>query len=91
MASGGTDKRIIIWNVDGGVKLKEFIGHHDTVTSLDYDLETQHLWSVAADRTVRIWDVFNGRQLKNVKRHSDLISCIKLLKKRKLVITGSWD
>jgi len=40
VASGGTDKRIIIWNVDGGIKLKELIGHVDTITSIDYDLES---------------------------------------------------
>jgi WD40 repeat protein len=71
--------------------LKELIGHLDTITSIDYDLESLHLWTVGADRAVRIWDVFNGRQIKNIKRHSDLISCIKLLKKRKIAVTASWD
>jgi F-box/WD-40 domain protein 7 len=91
VASGGTDQKVIIWNLDLAQIVKQLHGHMDTVTALAYNLEKMHLWSVGADRTVRIWDWFNSKQLKSLKRHGDLISDIKLIKQRELVVTASWD
>lgn len=90
-ASGGADRKVIIWNVDKSLKLQVFVGHQDSVYGLAYDRENQQLWSAGGDRTLRVWDLVRGKQGWCIKRHSEQISCIEFVKSRELVVTGSWD
>ncbi|CAD8169535.1 unnamed protein product [Paramecium pentaurelia] len=91
ISSGGSDKKIILWNLDRAQKLYILIGHQDYVTCLTFDNENNQLWSGGADQTIRCWDIDKGRQVFIFKRHTDQISCIEYIASRELIISGSWD
>ncbi|CAD8112600.1 unnamed protein product [Paramecium sonneborni] len=91
IASGGADKKIIIWNLDRAIKLHIFVGHQEAVTCLTFDIENRQLWSGGADRTIRCWDIATGKSILTAKRHSEQISSIEYMPGRELIITASWD
>lgn len=56
VATGGADKRLIIWSADKLEPLRVFTQHRDAVTSLAFRRGTNQLYSSSVDRTVKIWD-----------------------------------
>ena len=56
VATGGADKRLIIWSTDELKPLRVFTQHRDSVTSLAFRRGTNQLYSCSADRTIKIWD-----------------------------------
>ncbi|CAK57453.1 unnamed protein product (macronuclear) [Paramecium tetraurelia] len=91
VASGGADKKIILWNLDRAIKLHIFVGHQEAVTCLTFDIENRQLWSGSADRTIRCWDIATGKSILTAKRHSEQISALEYMPGRELIISGSWD
>ncbi|CAK60903.1 unnamed protein product (macronuclear) [Paramecium tetraurelia] len=91
IASGGADRKIIIWNLDRGIRLHVFAGHQEAVTCLAFDIENRQLWSGGADRTIRCWDIATGKTILTAKRHSEQISALEYMPERELIISGSWD
>ncbi|CAD8113358.1 unnamed protein product [Paramecium sonneborni] len=91
IASGSSDKKIILWNLDRALKLQILVGHQDNVSCLTFDSENNQLWSGGADQTIRCWDIEKGKQIFIFKRHTDQISCIEYIPSRELIISGSWD
>lgn len=70
-ASGGADKKVIIWNVDKGLRMHVFTGHGEAVTGLAYDIMNTQLWSVGTDRSCRVWDLIKAKVVVSVRRHSE--------------------
>ncbi len=91
VATGGSDKKIIIWDIDVKGKLRTLLAHHAKVTSLTYSPNLKLLISGGADKTVRIWDPFTGRMLKSVKNHNEYVSQVDIDPERYLCISAGWD
>lgn len=91
VATGGTDRQIVLWNLDTGVKMKILSGHHESVQCLAYNKQLNLLISGGSDKTIRLWEPFEARQIKSIKAHNDLISSVQIQSDRLLAITGSWD
>ena len=57
LATGGADRRIVIWDVNTLQPLKHFTHHRDKVLSLSFRRGTHTLYSASADRTCKVWSV----------------------------------
>ena len=57
IATGSSDKTIMIWDVESGQRLFALRGHHSTIATLAFSPDNKRLASCSHDGTVRIWDV----------------------------------
>ena len=60
--SGSVDGKIRLWDVQTGVKLKQFAGHSDEVTSVAFSSDMRRILS-GGDASTRLWDISTGEEL----------------------------
>ncbi len=66
LASGGEDKRIVLWDVVTGLEIRALIGHDNPVTYVGFPDNNTLLSSSSNNRgltTFRVWDINTGREL----------------------------
>ena len=66
LASGGADRKIIIWDIPTGKQIYTLTEHNQTVLSLAFNREGNLLASGGADGGVKIWDVKRGVKLEDL-------------------------
>jgi len=66
LASGGADKKIIIWEISTGKQIYSLTEHTQTILSLSFNREGTLLASGGADGVVKIWDVRRGVKLEDL-------------------------
>ena len=79
LASGGTDKTAIVWelgwdetgSIREGVVKERFYDHTDTIADVAFSPNGRCLVTASLDRTARLWDVADGRQLMKLGGHRD--------------------
>ena len=57
LASGGFDRRIILWDVEGGTQLQAMTEHSSVVNALDFNPDGTRLLSGSKDRSVIVWEL----------------------------------
>ncbi len=66
LATGGQDKRIVLWDVVSGLEVRSLAGHNDSVTYTAF-LDNNTLLSSSSDNqsfaTFKMWDLATGREL----------------------------
>ena len=60
LATGGTDNRIRIWDLNSRQVVMHLTGHTGTVAALACDARGSTLVSGSYDTTIRIWDLTGG-------------------------------
>ncbi len=78
MASGAFDRKIIIWDLTSGQKIKELKGHVDYIRCLD-QLSNGQLCSGSKDKEIKLWSLNDEKLVKTLKGHTDSVK-FKLLK-----------
>ena len=71
VATGGTDRRLIIWRGSDLKPLRSFTQHRDAVTSLAFQGKTNQLYSAGKDRTVKIWSLNELAYVETLFGHQD--------------------
>ena len=89
VATGGADKRLIIWSADNLKPLRVFQQHRDSVTSLAYRRGTNQLYSSSADRTVKIWDEL--AYVETLFGHQDEVVDVASLALERCISVGARD
>ena len=56
LASGSGDNTIGVWRVSSGERIKTFIGHSNTVTSVIFSQNGEWLVSGSRDKTISVWN-----------------------------------
>ncbi|KAL9630926.1 MAG: hypothetical protein Q9164_006172, partial [Protoblastenia rupestris] len=71
IATGGLDKKLIIYNATDLKPLKVFTQHRDAVTSLSFRHDTHQLYSASKDRTVKVWSLDELAYVETLFGHQD--------------------
>ena len=71
IATGGLDKKLIVYDAPNLKPLKVFTQHRDAVTSLSFRGVTNQLYSASKDRTVKVWSLDELAYVETLFGHQD--------------------
>ncbi|KAL8643830.1 MAG: hypothetical protein Q9226_008095 [Calogaya cf. arnoldii] len=91
VATGGADKRLIIWSADDLKPLRIFTQHRDAVTSLAFRRGTNQLYSSSKDRTIKTWSLDELGYMETLFGHQDEVVDIAALSLERCVSVGARD
>ena len=89
VASGASDKMIILWDVKTGQPIRKLQGHEETVISIAFSPDGAQLASGSADATVRLWNVQTGEPQQSLKGHASLVTSVAYSPDGKTIATAS--
>jgi WD40 repeat protein len=103
LVSGGTDKRIKVWDLSTGECLLTMEGHVDSVRCLAKLSETR-LASGSEDKSVKIWDMATGQLVQTLRKrhdhgvfnsksaeHTGSVNCLAVFLEKNRLASGSKD
>jgi WD40 repeat protein len=70
LASGGWDRTVRLWNLNGKEQTRVLGKHGSFVSSLAFSADQKILASGSADLTIKLWDVTSGRELRTLRGYS---------------------
>ena len=91
VATGGLDKKLIIWDAKSLTSLKVFTQHRDAVTALAFRMGTNQLFSASKDRTVKVWSLNELAYVETLFGHQDEVLDVSALAQEKCVTVGGRD
>lgn len=91
VATGGADKRLIIWSAADLKPLRIFTQHRDAVTSLAFRRGTNQLYSSSKDRTIKTWSLDELGYMETLFGHQDEVVDIAALSLERCVSVGARD
>lgn len=91
LATGGADKRLVIWDAATLKPLKSFHQHRDSVLSVSFRRGTHTLFSASADRTIKIWSLDEMAYIETLFGHQDHVVNIAGLSAEKCLSVGARD
>jgi ribosomal RNA-processing protein 9 len=91
VATGGADRKLIIWDATTLKALKVFPQHRDAVTSLAFRRGTNQLFSASKDRTVKTWSLNELTYVETLFGHQDEVVDVSALTEEKCVTVGARD
>jgi ribosomal RNA-processing protein 9 len=91
LATGGEDKKLVIWDARELRPLKVFSQHRDTVLGVSFRRNTHTLFSASADRTIKIWSLDEMAYIETLFGHQDQVVDIVGLASEKCISVGARD
>lgn len=106
IASGSTDRRVILWNLQSGTKLHTFedrslwnsSGHGDRINALQFTPNGTALISASDDGTIKLWDLAGRKMISTLSSSQWIISAIATSPDGNLLVSGGangaielWD
>ncbi|KAI9100690.1 WD40-repeat-containing domain protein [Phlyctochytrium arcticum] len=91
VATGGRDKAIHIWSVEGNKNLTTFKQHRDAVCGLAFRRGQNQLYSASMDRTIKIWNIDELSYVETLFGHQDSITCIDTIMRERCITSGARD
>ena len=91
IATGGADKRLIIWAAGNLTPLRVFTQHRDAVTSLAFRRGTNQLYSCSKDRTIKTWSLNELAYVETLFGHQDSVVDIAALAQERCLSVGARD
>ncbi|MBC8284910.1 MAG: WD40 repeat domain-containing protein, partial [Nitrospinae bacterium] len=91
LATGSSDKTIIIWDAKSGSPLKVLKGHTGKIKSLAYSPNGLILASAGNDETIKLWETKTGKLIRDLKGHSKTINTVAFHPNGKILASGSND
>jgi WD40 repeat protein len=71
MVTVGSDKKIIIWDLNTCKEIFNWIGHTDYIETVDYSIDDSKIATGSWDKTIKIWNAKNGQLLQTLIGHSE--------------------
>lgn len=91
VATGGADKRLIIWSASDLKPLRVFTQHRDAVTGLVFRRGTNQLYSSSKDRTIKTWSLNELAYVETLFGHQDEVVDIAALAQERCLSVGARD
>ncbi|XP_078078785.1 autophagy-related protein 16-1-like isoform X3 [Mustelus asterias] len=93
LATGGSDRRVRLWDVVGGMLQKQKIleGSNDGVTSIEFDPSGVQLLAGSYDNTARLWSLRSCELKCALSGHSAKVTAAKFKSYYREAVTGSHD
>lgn len=91
VATGGEDRKLIVWDAKTLKPLRVFTQHRDAVTSLAFRRHTNQLFSASKDRTIKIWSLDEMAYVETLFGHQDEVVGVAALNEEKCVTVGARD
>ncbi|KAG9044369.1 pre-rRNA processing protein [Tulasnella sp. UAMH 9824] len=93
LASGGKDRKVVVWDAQQFKWLKSFGGHKDLVSALVFRKRTHQLFSASYDRTIKIFDLSPQVMgyVETLFGHQDVITSVDSLRSETALTCGARD
>lgn len=92
LATGLSDAKIKVFDLDTGRLLTELIGHTKGISDIEFSpINSNIIASCSDDLTIRLWSINKGQCLKVLKKHTYHVTSIKFSQKGNILISGSAD
>ncbi|KIO16563.1 hypothetical protein M407DRAFT_33785 [Tulasnella calospora MUT 4182] len=93
LASGGKDRKVVIWDAQQFKWLKSFAGHKDLISALVFRKRTHQLFSASYDRTIKIFDLSPQVMgyVETLFGHQDVITSVDSLRSETALTCGARD
>ncbi|KAM0251984.1 hypothetical protein ACHAP5_001309 [Fusarium lateritium] len=91
VATGGADRKLIIYDAHALKPIKVFTHHRDAVTGLVFRRGTNQLYSCSKDRTVKVWSLDEMAYVETLFGHQDEILDVDALAQERCVSVGARD
>ena len=90
MATGFTNSKVKLWNLDGNKWQEPFSGNGDAVWGVAFSPESQQVASAANDGTVKLWQI-DGRLLSTLAGHTNVVRSVAFSQDGKMLASASDD
>jgi len=91
VVTGGTDRKLIIYDAATLKPIKVFTHHRDAITGLAFRRGTNQLYSSSKDRTVKVWSLDELAYVETLFGHQDEVVDIDALAQERCVSVGARD
>ncbi|KAK7343791.1 hypothetical protein VNO77_12826 [Canavalia gladiata] len=91
VATGGGDDRGFLWNIGQGDWAFELQGHKESVTSLAFSHDGQHLASGSLDGIIKVWDVSGNLEARRLEGPGEGIEWLRWHPRGPILLAGSED
>ena len=88
LASAGTDRMIVIWDVEHQAPRFAFTAHADDIRALAFSADGKLLASAGADRSVRIWETVTGLEVMRFEIAPSLVNALAFSPDGRTLATG---
>ncbi|KAK4104767.1 WD40 repeat-like protein [Parathielavia hyrcaniae] len=91
VATGGVDRRLVVYHAADLKPIRAFTQHRDAVTGLAFRRGTNQLFSCSKDRTVKVWSLDELAYVETLFGHQDEILDVDALAQERCVSVGARD
>jgi len=97
LLTGGSDKKLHLWEVATGRERRSFAGHEMPIHSVAISADGKMLASASGsfrdheDDSVRLWDAATGKELHRFTGHRNVVVCVAFSPDSKTVASASED
>lgn len=93
LATAGADKKVQVWDVDGGFCTHYFKGHKGVVTSIMFHPDPNRLliFSGGDDATVKVWDLAKKKCAATLEKHQSTVTSIAISEDGWTLLTAGRD
>lgn len=91
LASGGVDKRIVIWDVASGQPIRVMDDNPDHIRDLDFSPDGEILASAGWDGTVVFWETGTGRRLRKTEQLAGNLTSVSFGPNGRRFVAGCSD
>jgi len=91
VATGGEDRRAIVWNFDTGEEVSRIPERSERVDSLCFHPDNRRLAVGAGDGSLSLWDTETGETLFEFGGHKNIVDSLAFSPDGQKLASGSWD